>query len=148
MIKLFFILAVTRCDRFTRRLCSHVLNVYSTISKRTWLGECITRSKYLKNGFRHQNVNLILHLTHYNWLNKTKYFSVYNYQGRSLSREYFYHNKTFWNEFVAASLRLLWFRLAVGRFTWFRQLRACLHGGGGPQAGEVTRLGGVTRVSI
>ena len=35
MIKLFFILAVTRCDRFTRRLCSHVLNVYSTISKRT-----------------------------------------------------------------------------------------------------------------
>ena len=28
-------------------------------------------------------------------------------------------------------------------------LRACLHGGGGPQAGEVTRLGGVTRhVSI
>lgn len=71
MIKLFFILAVTRCDRFTRRLSSHVLNVYSTISKRTWLGECITRSKYLKNGFRHQNVNLILHLTHYNWLNKT-----------------------------------------------------------------------------
>ena len=25
---------------------------------------------------------------------------------------------------------------------------ACLHGGGGPQEGEVTRLGGVTRVSI
>ena len=29
-----------------------------------------------------------------------------------------------------------------------RQLRACLHGGGGPQVGEVTRLGGVTRLSI
>ena len=71
MIKLFFLLAVTRCDRFTRRLYSHVRNVYSTISKRTWLGECITRSKYLKNGFRHQNVNLILHLTYYNWLKKT-----------------------------------------------------------------------------
>ena len=28
------------------------------------------------------------------------------------------------------------------------QLRACLHGGGGPQVGEVTRLGGVTRLSI
>ena len=28
------------------------------------------------------------------------------------------------------------------------QLRACLHGGGGPQAGEVTSLGGVTRLSI
>ena len=26
-------------------------------------------------------------------------------------------------------------------------LRACLDGGGGPQAGEVTRLGGVTRLS-
>ena len=64
MIKLFFILAVTRCDRFTRRLYSHVLNVYSTISKRTWLGEYITRSKYLKNGY--------------------KYFSLYNYQGNSV----------------------------------------------------------------
>ena len=27
-------------------------------------------------------------------------------------------------------------------------VRACLHGGGGPQEGEVTRLGGVTRLSI
>ena len=26
--------------------------------------------------------------------------------------------------------------------------RACLHGGGGPQVGEVTRLGGVTSLSI
>ena len=25
------------------------------------------------------------------------------------------------------------------------RFRACLHGGGGPQVGEVTRLGGVTR---
>ena len=29
-----------------------------------------------------------------------------------------------------------------------RKLRACLHGSGRPQAGEVTRLGGVTRLSI
>ena len=28
------------------------------------------------------------------------------------------------------------------------QFRAYLHGGGGPQVGEVTRLGGVTRLSI
>ena len=28
------------------------------------------------------------------------------------------------------------------------KLRAFLHGGGGPQAGEVTRLSGVTRLSI
>ena len=28
------------------------------------------------------------------------------------------------------------------------EFRACLHGGGGPQVGEVTRLGGVTRLSI
>ena len=27
-------------------------------------------------------------------------------------------------------------------------VRACLHGGGGPQVGEITRLGGVTRFSI
>ena len=27
-------------------------------------------------------------------------------------------------------------------------VRACLHGGGGPHVGEVTRLGGVTRLSI
>ena len=27
-------------------------------------------------------------------------------------------------------------------------VRACLHGGGVPQVGEVTRLGGVTRLSI
>ena len=26
-------------------------------------------------------------------------------------------------------------------------LRACLHGGGGPQVGEVNRLGGATRLS-
>ena len=28
------------------------------------------------------------------------------------------------------------------------KLRACLHGGGGPHVGEVTRLGGVTHPSI
>ena len=28
------------------------------------------------------------------------------------------------------------------------RLRACLHGGGGPQVVEVTRLGGVTHLSI
>ena len=30
----------------------------------------------------------------------------------------------------------------------FHPFRACLHGGGGPQVSEVTRLGGVTRLSI
>ena len=29
-----------------------------------------------------------------------------------------------------------------------RGLRACLHGGVGPQVGEVTHLGGVTRLSM
>ena len=29
-----------------------------------------------------------------------------------------------------------------------RQLRACLHGGGGPQVGEVTHLGGVTHLFV
>ena len=31
---------------------------------------------------------------------------------------------------------------------YVRRLRACLHGGGRPQVGEVTRQGGVTRLSI
>ena len=35
------------------------------------------------------------------------------------------------------------FVLSIDRF-----LRACLHGGRGPQVGEVARLGGVTRLSI
>ena len=30
----------------------------------------------------------------------------------------------------------------------FSLFRACLHGGGGPQVGEVTRLGGVARLYI
>ena len=34
------------------------------------------------------------------------------------------------------------------KFYSFYSVRACLHGGGGPQVGEVTRLGGVTRLSI
>ena len=34
------------------------------------------------------------------------------------------------------------------RFSKFNPLRASLHGGGGPQVGEVTRLGGVTRLFI
>ena len=29
-----------------------------------------------------------------------------------------------------------------------KKIRACLHGGGGPQLGEVTRLGEVNRLSI
>ena len=36
----------------------------------------------------------------------------------------------------------------VGKFFWSWILRACLPGGGGPQVGEVTRLGGVTHLSI
>ena len=30
----------------------------------------------------------------------------------------------------------------------FEEVRACSHGGGGPQVGEVPRLGGVTNLSI
>ena len=36
-----------------------------------------------------------------------------------------------------------------GRITTFcPEYKACLHGGGGPQVSEVTRLGGVTCLSI
>ena len=46
---------------------------------------------------------------------------------QALSREYFYHNKTFWSEFFALCdlCWSTWFRLAVSRFTWFRLLRLC-----------------------
>ena len=45
--------------------------------------------------------------------------------------------------FLARALNkvVLFFFLRVG-------LRACLHGGEGPHVGEVTRLGGVTCLSI
>ena len=33
-------------------------------------------------------------------------------------------------------------------FAVWELLRACLHGGGGPQVGEVTCLGGLTRLFI
>ena len=35
-----------------------------------------------------------------------------------------------------------------GGSPWIKTLTACLHGGGGPQVGEVTCFGGVTRLSI
>ena len=43
--------------------------------------------------------------------------------------------------------RDVWERGRSGGIT-YGSLRACLHGGGGPQVGEVTRLGGVTRHSM
>ena len=46
--------------------------------------------------------------------------------------------------------RLIWRKICSGclfvRYDF--HLRACLHGSGGPQVGEVTRQGGVTRLSI
>ena len=47
----------------------------------------------------------------------------------------------------AVSLHL---KLSIHKFEREQDLfiRACLHEGGGPQVGEVTRLGGVTRLSI
>ena len=38
--------------------------------------------------------------------------------------------------------------MASGRVSISSGLRACLQGGEGPQVGEVTRLGGVTHLSI
>ena len=40
------------------------------------------------------------------------------------------------------------FNLNQPQLTGKSRLRACLHGGGGPQVGDVTRLGGVTRLSM
>ena len=38
--------------------------------------------------------------------------------------------------------------MCCGNLFTLKALRTCLHGGGGPQEGEETRLGGVTRLSI
>ena len=50
-----------------------------------------------------------------------------------------------------ARLSFSWLALFARRPYFLRachKLRACLHGGGGPHVGEVTRLGGVTRLPI
>ena len=39
-------------------------------------------------------------------------------------------------------------KLTSKNVSFYPRLRACLHGGGGPQVGEVARLGGVTCLYI
>ena len=46
-------------------------------------------------------------------------------------------------EFGEGSISALSYKLIL-----CQSLKASLHGSGGPQVGEVTRLGGVTRLSI
>ena len=48
------------------------------------------------------------------------------------------------------AVSLLHLKLSIHKFEREQDLciRACLHEGWGPQVGEVTRLGGVTRLSI
>ena len=48
------------------------------------------------------------------------------------------------NQFTGNCFRMVRIVLKIT----FLKLRACLHGSGGPQVGEVSRLGGVTRLSI
>ena len=48
-------------------------------------------------------------------------------------------------------MKITWvsnYRYPMTKSSNWTPLRACLHGGGGPQVGEVTRLGGVTLLSI
>ena len=48
-------------------------------------------------------------------------------------------------------LKIVLFRVlmrAYQKSEWLAGLRACVHGGGGAQVGEVTQLGGGTRLSI
>ena len=50
-----------------------------------------------------------------------------------------------------ARLTFSWLALFARRPYFLRachKLRACLHGGGGPHVGEITRLGGITRLFI
>jgi len=49
-----------------------------------------------------------------------------------------------WHRGLIAKLRSI--GIKGNLLNWF--IMACLHGGEGPQVGEVTRLGGVTRLSI
>ena len=60
-----------------------------------------------------------------------------------------------WSCFNKHFLWIPYLKIARKSYVWMylpfissTVLRACLHGGGGPQVGEVTRLGGVTRLSI
>ena len=46
------------------------------------------------------------------------------------------------------NIKLVYNLLNLIRMFRFITLRACLHGGGRPKVGQVTRLGGVTRQSI
>ena len=60
-----------------------------------------------------------------------------------------------WSCFNKHFLWIPYLKIARKSYVWMylpfissTVLKACLHGGGGPQVGEVTRLGGVTRLSI
>ena len=48
--------------------------------------------------------------------------------------------------FVTEKQYLQW-KLHLNQIKW-RRVRACSHGGGGPQVGEVPHLGGITNLSI
>ena len=68
------------------------------------------------------------------------------------------NNKTVWltsfqvQEFLSVTIFFKFVHLFLPAFVsavlFIPSFRACLHGEGGPQIGEVTRLAGVTRLSI
>ena len=58
------------------------------------------------------------------------------------------HNVNNYNKWYHVKVLWLHHRISAAININAAFLRACLHGGGGPQVGEVTRLGGVTRLSI
>jgi len=60
----------------------------------------------------------------------------------------FLDEKTVLEMWLNPGLNLTIFRGTGPRRENTCRLRACLHGGGGPQVSEVTRLGGVTHMPI
>ena len=74
---------------------------------------------------------------------------------RAEKKPQFDHNPPFWTGFPLINMEMAKNQFcntknvfSCENFLQFDWLRACLHGGGGPQDGEVTRLGVVTGLSI
>ena len=65
---------------------------------------------------------------------------------RCVFGDHFHRIRKVWTVDQTGREKLFVFRAKTD--TCGRGLRACLHEGGGPQVGEVTRLGGVTSLSI
>ena len=95
-----------------------------------------------------------------NMINVSLQLAIHVVQNRHAGEQKLHWDKTKQKTYIILNDNFLCFVLSQCDFCSFSKavlyhnilhkglFRACLHGGGGPQAGEVTSLGGVTRLSI